>query len=151
VAAAVAAALLAANALPAVRLRRLPVFPEQKGALRALAEQSPPGAAVFFAPDLADYAIHVPLWLVHERESFVLPLLDPRGALALAARALLPRHPVVYVDEGPATPAVEGLVFTPRGEARFLFVTSTADARTAFEWPLALRLYTVTARGRGGR
>ena len=144
-AAAVAAVLLLLNARPTLQLLRLPIFPDQKREVRVLAEQIPPRAAVFFAPDLVDYSIDLPLWLAHERESFVLPAWDWRSALRTAAEALSPRHPLVYVSGGQEPPAADGLEFTPRGEASFLFVLPAEDALDIVKWPLALTLYDVTA------
>jgi hypothetical protein len=145
-----AAALIAVNARPTVRLRRLPLFPDQKRELAALAEEIDPEAAVFFATDLAEYGIHLPLWLAHGRETFLLPPWGWQRALRTAAATLLPRHPVYYVgDAADADPAVGGLELTPRGEIAFRFVLPGSDPMAVpsatREWPLVLRLYAVRA------
>jgi hypothetical protein len=148
VAAALAAVLLVMNARPTAKLRSLPLFPDQKREVAALAARIDPGAVVFFAPELADYVIHLPLWLVHGRESFVLPPWDWRGALRAGALTLLARHAVYYVGAGGGEePAVAGLEFAARGEARFRFVLPGPDLSRVpsgtSEWPLALRIYEV--------
>jgi hypothetical protein len=153
-AAALAAALVAFVARPTLPLARLPLFPDQKREVARLAELLPRDAVVFFAPELADYAVHVPLWLVHDREGFVLPAWDWQRGLATGTAALGVRHPIFYVVDGDEPPAVQGLAFEPAGAAPFRFVTPKVepDASSlpveAVEWPLALRLYRVTAPAR---
>jgi hypothetical protein len=146
----VAAALIAVDARPTATLRRLPLFPDQKRELAALAERIDPEAAVFFATDLAPYAIHLPLWLVDGRETFLLPPWGWQRALRIAAATLLPRHPVYYVGDAADTdPAVEGLELIARGEIPFRFVLPGSDPMrvpsATRDWPLVLRLYAVRA------
>jgi hypothetical protein len=152
IAAATAAALvlIVLNALPAATLRRLPLFPDRKHEVATLASRIDPDAAVFFAPELAGYVIHLPLWLVHGRESFVLPPWDWRTGLRAGALALLPRHRVYYVnDAAEPAPAVPGLRLAASADVRFRFVLPGPDASrlptATRELPLTVRLYEVRA------
>ena len=142
------AGALALTARPTAALRRLPLFPDQQPPLARLAALLPPDAAVFYAPDVAAYAIHVPIWLAHGREGFVLPPWDWRGALRTSAAALGDRHPIFYVSDEDGAPAVPGLAFERAGETAFRFVTPKIEPKalpTAVEeWPLTLRVHRVS-------
>jgi MFS family permease len=149
-----AALLLVGNARPLWRVRSLPFHPAQAEALAALARQVPENAVVFFAPELAAYLIHVPLWLVHDREPLVLPLFGWETVLARTAPGLSRRHPVLYVGNafgGP--PRVDGLAFQPRAEIRLETLVPALDVRRAptagVTHLIPLRLYDVSRREAG--
>ncbi len=115
----VAAAVLALNAQPTAAIYRLGLFPDQKPAVRALADMMPPGAVVFFPPGFTDVLVPLPLWLVHDRESFVLPQGVAGKAFRSAVSALSGRHPIFYMDASFVPPAaVDGLEFHLRGRAQ---------------------------------
>jgi hypothetical protein len=57
----------------------------------------------------------VPLWLVYDRESFLLPGRQAREAMRAGVRALSQRHRVFFVGHGyRAEPVVDGLEFRYR-------------------------------------
>jgi hypothetical protein len=144
--------LVSFNARPLTRLYPLPIYPEQKHQVRALAEQLPAGAVVFFAPDLGNTMLYLPLWLVHDRETFVLPGWRWQHGLQQAAFALVGRHPVFYVDAADdPEPSVGGLTFLRRGGLELAFVVPdfgrNVSPSGATGWRVPIRVYQVTAEG----
>jgi hypothetical protein len=137
--------------LPPVRpLLGTELFPPQATALRALAADIPPGGVVFVASELSDFVLHVPLWLVHGRETFVLSWWNWQGELRRAAPQLLPRHRVFYLtrSDGPE-PAVPPLALGLRRQTELRFVVPDPDPERAPAaariWNVPLGLYEVTS------
>lgn len=113
-----AAALLVFNARPTAAIYDIEFFPDVKQGIRSLAETMSPGDVVFFPPPFTDVLIPLPLWLVHDRESFLLPHGAARRALRAAVAALSPRHTIFYVEyDFGHLPVVDGLAFQPRDRA----------------------------------
>jgi hypothetical protein len=145
VAATVLLALTARAALPFVGGG---MFTGQKEAVRALAERMPPDAVVFVAPELVDFVVHVPLWLAHGRETFVLSWWNWQGELRRAVPQLVPRRPTyLLVRADGAEPAVPPLTLQRRDELALRFLVPEPDPlrapRTTRAWDLPLRLYEI--------
>lgn len=155
VALALAGVLSLANARPVWRLRGLPFFPPQEEALRGLAKHIPDGAVVFVAPELTQYLVHLPLWLVYDREPIVLPAPAWQAAMAAIGPGLALRQPVVYLGNafGPR-PTVDGLDITPRAETQLRTLVPELDALRAPAGStthlVPLRIYDVAVRRAGG-
>jgi hypothetical protein len=147
-----AAALLAMNAQAVTRIYRLDFFPDQKPAVRRLAEMMSSGDLVFFPPAYTDVLVQLPLWLVYDRESFLLPPgADAKKAMRAAALALSPRHAIFFVGRGYGPhPSLEGLEFRLRGEAEFRSLMPELDAtrapRSGNQVDISLRLYEVVEK-----
>jgi hypothetical protein len=79
-----------------------------------------PAGVVLFTARFTDVLVPLPIWLVHDRESFLLPPTLSREALRATVVALSRRHAIFYVGFGPGgRPGVEGLEFRPLGTAEF--------------------------------
>ncbi len=146
--------LVAANARPMTRLYGLPFFPSQTNALAELAEKLPANAVVLVAPELTAYLVHLPLWMVHDREPLVLsPVRGQTIVPAVIARLAARHHVVLLANSLGPQPVIDKLDVRPRADVTLRTLTPELDPLRAPTRGTAhlvpLRVYDLTPRPPG--